>query len=281
MVNIIYDSSCHDSLDLLDLSDPDIHTPSPFTSTLPPLPIDDLSNIKHVSPDHVDTLPSVVDSPNETEFLPNLTSNTSPNNNNNTTFLLDWLHQQYPSIANHFHQHIQSIERLPYDDSIRVTGTNNPSTPISSTPDFLTENLHISSTSNDVSTLYNELSEDNKQALLTQALLTNNTALIHRLLMLTSKNTSVSLANLSEKLLTHEDKHKVPELRYDVQANKRRLLYHNWFTRLLPIIKMFPQTSPIYHDNTIIPFNEPSCIGNQALFLLISAKVDNFYRNLI
>jgi hypothetical protein len=44
---------------------------------------------------------------------------------------------------------------------------------------------------------------------------------------------------------------------------------------------MFPQTSPIYHDNTIIPFNEPSCIGNQALFLLISAKVDNFYRNLI
>ena len=82
-------------------------------------------------------------------------------------------------------------------------------------------------------------------------------------------------------MLTHADKHKIPELRYDVQAHKRRLLYHSWFTRLLPIIKMFPQTSPVYSDNNIVPFTDPSCIGNQALFLLLSARVDNFYRNLI
>jgi hypothetical protein len=135
-----------------------------------------------------------------TEFLPNPSSISK----NNTTFLLDWLHQQYPSIANHFHQHIQSMEHLPNDDGIRVTGVD-----ISCTSNIVfpssSDDYHPSSNSTDVSTLYNELTNDNKQALLTQALLTKNSALINHLLLLTSKNTSITLANLSEKLLTHAE----------------------------------------------------------------------------
>lgn len=90
----------------------------------------------------VDSLHSVVNLSNEADFLPNLSSNTP---NNNTTLLLDWLHQQYQSIATHFHQHILSMERLTYDDGIRVTGTNISSTPKSSNLDLLTDNLRLTS----------------------------------------------------------------------------------------------------------------------------------------
>jgi len=34
-------------------------------------------------------------------------------------------------------------------------------------------------------------------------------------------------------------------------------------------------------DNTIVEFTNPTCVGNQALYLLLCSKVDNFYRNLI
>jgi hypothetical protein len=163
----------------------------------------------------------------------------------------------------------------PDDDGIWITGINTTTTPTTSNINFTSSPM---SSSNEISTLYNELSKDNKQALLTQALITNNNTKIY---LLSSKNSSASLATLSEKLLTHADKHKIPELCYDVQAHKHCLLHHNWFTRLLPIGNFFPQTSPVYNDNNIVPFTDPSCIGNQALFLLLSAQVDNFYRNLI
>lgn len=57
------------------------------------------------------------------------------------------------------------MEHLTYDDGIQVTGTNISSTPKSSNLELLTDNLPISSTSTDISTLYRELSDDNKLAL--------------------------------------------------------------------------------------------------------------------
>jgi len=45
---------------------------------------------------------------------------------------------------------------------------------------------------------------------------------------------------------------------------------------------MFSQTAPVLDaNNGIIEFTDPNCIGNQALYMLISSKIDNFYRNLI
>jgi hypothetical protein len=56
MVHIITDSSDHASSDLLDLSNlvQPVHSSSPFD----PIPIDDLSNIKHVTDDRFDSIPS-------------------------------------------------------------------------------------------------------------------------------------------------------------------------------------------------------------------------------
>jgi len=45
---------------------------------------------------------------------------------------------------------------------------------------------------------------------------------------------------------------------------------------------MFSHTAPVLNaDNAVIEFMDPNGIGNQALYLLLCSKVDNFYRNLI
>jgi hypothetical protein len=90
------------------------------------------------------------------------------------------------------------------------------------------------------------------------------------------------LAKLTKDLLTHSEKHKVTELKYEEQAGKRRLYFHNWLTRLASVIKMFFQTASVLDtDNDIILFPDPHCIGIQALYMLLCSKVDNFYCNLI
>ena len=58
--------------------------------------------------------------------------------------------------------------------------------------------------------------------------------------------------------------------------------FHNWLTRIAHVIKMFPQTAMVLDNkNDIIDVADPSCIGNRPMYLLISSKVDNFYRTLI
>jgi hypothetical protein len=44
---------------------------------------------------------------------------------------------------------------------------------------------------------------------------------------------------------------------------------------------MFPATATVYDNNSIVPFSDPSSVGNQALFMLITARVDNFYHNML
>jgi len=55
----------------------------------------------------------------------------------------------------------------------------------------------------------------------------------------------MQVAKLTKDLLTHSEKHEVPELKYEEQAGKRRLYFHNWLTRLSAVIKMFSQTASV------------------------------------
>mmetsp|Transcript_9596 Transcript_9596/g.13848 ORF Transcript_9596/g.13848 Transcript_9596/m.13848 type:complete len:133 (+) Transcript_9596:1379-1777(+) len=43
---------------------------------------------------------------------------------------------------------------------------------------------------------------------------------------------------------------------------------------------MFKQTSTVFNQEVIVIFKDPSCVGNRALFILVNAKVDNYFRNL-
>ncbi len=43
---------------------------------------------------------------------------------------------------------------------------------------------------------------------------------------------------------------------------------------------MFPETSPVLNKEDIIPFSSVGCIGNKALFLLISSRVDDYLSKL-
>jgi hypothetical protein len=97
-----------------------------------------------------------------------------------------------------------------------------------------------------------------------------------------ASNSKTQLAKLTKDLLTHAEKHKVTELHYEEQAGKRRLYFHNWLTRISAVVKIFSRTAPVLDaNNKIIEFLDSTCIENQALYMLISSKVDNFYRNLI
>jgi hypothetical protein len=44
---------------------------------------------------------------------------------------------------------------------------------------------------------------------------------------------------------------------------------------------MFPETSPVLNKEDIIPFSSVGCIGNKALFLLISSRVDDYFQQAI
>ncbi len=128
---------------------------------------------------------------------------------------------------------------------------------------------------------YLELDEEDQQKLWLQAQASNSTNLINRLLPLWSNNLDTAFPKLIKELLTQRDKNNVPELRFDPHPNKWCLLYTNRLARLLPIIKMFSKTAPVYDNETIILFDDPSCICNQALFMHITTKVNNFYCNML
>jgi hypothetical protein len=70
------------------------------------------------------------------------------------------------------------------------------------------------------------------------------------------------LAKLTKELLTHCEKHKVTELRYEEQAGKRRLYFHNWLTRIAAVIKMFSHTALVLNaENDVIEFMNPKESG--------------------
>ncbi len=129
---------------------------------------------------------------------------------------------------------------------------------------------------------YYDLDEDSKKALMTTAISTNNMDLQRALLSLRqNQNNPGSLAKLAKDLIKLADTYKVPELRFDEQAKKRRYNYHTWISKLRPILAMFSQTSSVLTDDTVTPFSDPTCIGNKALYLLIGSRVDGYFQRAI
>jgi hypothetical protein len=51
--------------------------------------------------------------------------------------------------------------------------------------------------------------------------------------------------------------------------------------KLLPILAMFPQTSSVLPKDKVVPFEDPTCIGNRALYLLLSARTDTYFQHAI
>ena len=203
--------------------------------------------------------------------------------------ILDWLEKQNPGLADSFAQEFNVSTNRP-TGIFRTPKTDRPDHQFNSrgcpTPaPFDPATVHSQAIA-DITAQYSELNEEGQKDLWLSALASNDSALIHALTNLrvqnTKANSSTQLAKLTKDLLTHSEKHKVNELKYEEQAGKRRLYFHNWLTRLAAVIKMFAQTASVLDiDNDIILFSDPTCIGNRALYMLLCSKVDNFYRNLI
>jgi hypothetical protein len=94
-------------------------------------------------------------------------------------------------------------------------------------------------------------------------------------------NQTTLQAKLAKELITLAEKYKVPELTFDTKATKRRVNYLLWISKILPILAMFPQTNQILKDFDVTSYDHPEDIGNKALYLLISAKVDEYFQRAI
>jgi len=197
--------------------------------------------------------------------------------------ILKWLEKQNPILADSFASDFKistsQSTRLPRPSIIPGMTQNSNKMGSINTVNNITVVEHLTKQ-------YQELNEDGQKDLWLGALASNNTDLIQALtnirLQNNNTNSKSQLAKLTKVLLTHSEKHKVTELKYEEQAGKRRLYFHNWLTRMSAIIKMFSQTAPVLDvENNIIEFDDPNCVGNQALYMLLCSKVDNFYRALI
>jgi hypothetical protein len=127
---------------------------------------------------------------------------------------------------------------------------------------------------------YDILDDDNKKSLFQLAMTTTNPVLQKAIIQLQeSKATNLTSlqAKLVKELIALAEKYKVPELTFDTKATKRRANYYLWSSKLRPILAKFPQTNKVLHDGNITSFNDPEDIGNKALYLVISAKVDEYF----
>lgn len=141
---------------------------------------------------------------------------------------------------------------------------NNPQLPA------MTASYHL--VVNNILRHYHTLTEEGQKDLWLGALASNDADLIQELTLLRMStaitNSNGQLAKLTKDFLTHSEKHKLNELKYEENAGKRRLYFHNWLTRLAQVIKMFSQTAAVFDtNNNVVPFSDPACIGNRALYL--------------
>ena len=72
-----------------------------------------------------------------------------------------------------------------------------------------------------------------------------------------------------------------PKLKWDDLANRRRTSWHNWVARITSIFAMSKQTSSVLLGNQIVPLKDPTCVGNQPLFMIVGANVDNYLQSLL
>jgi hypothetical protein len=128
---------------------------------------------------------------------------------------------------------------------------------------------------------YETLDKDSKNELLKYAISAGNENLQSRLLMLRQGKSGTSLAKLTKELIKLADSYKIPELKFDEQASKRRFNYQAWLMKLQPILAMFTQTASVLPKDKVIPFSDPNAIGNRALYLLISSRTDSYFQRAI
>jgi hypothetical protein len=130
---------------------------------------------------------------------------------------------------------------------------------------------------------YDQLDDSSKQALMHQAISSNNELLQSRLMLLrdADKKDRLSLAKLTKEIIKLADTYKVPELKLDEQASKRCYNYQTWIMKLHPILAMFPQTASVLPRDSIIPFQDLHSIGNRALYLLLSTRTDSYFQRAI
>jgi hypothetical protein len=128
---------------------------------------------------------------------------------------------------------------------------------------------------------YENLDEDSKNELFRYAISSGNENLQSRLLLLRQNKNGTTLAKLTKELIKLAESYKVPELKFDEQASKRRFNYQAWIMKLQPILAMFNQTATVMPHDKIIPFTDPHALGNRALYLLISSRTDSYFQRAI
>jgi hypothetical protein len=84
-------------------------------------------------------------------------------------------------------------------------------------------------------------------------------------MMLRESKTGTSLAKLTKGLIKLVYSYKVPELKYDKQASKRKYNYQTWQMKLQQILEMFTQTACVLPRDKVVPFADPAAMGNRAL----------------
>jgi hypothetical protein len=105
-----------------------------------------------------------------------------------------------------------------------------------------------------------------------------NENLQSHILMLRQNKSGTTIAKLTKELIKLAESYKVPELKFDKQASKRRFNYQAWLMKIQPILVMFLQTSSVLPHGKVVPFSDPHAIGNRALYLLIASRADSYFQ---
>jgi hypothetical protein len=153
--------------------------------------------------------------------------------------------------------------------------------PESTNPKLAITSDEISYTMGALLDKYETLDEESKSELLKYAISSGNETLQSCLMMLRADKTGTSLAKLTKELIKLAESYKVPELKFDEQASKQRHNYQTWLMKLQPILAMFTQTASVLPRDKVVPFTDPTALGNRAFYLLISSQVDSYFQRAI
>jgi len=141
--------------------------------------------------------------------------------------ILDWLEKQYPDLADSFAQefHLSTNQSTRISHSPKIVHSSKvPKSRHSPDPAPRDMSKFHRNAIDDILEQYQELNEEGQKDLWLSALASNDTELIRELTNFRVRNakvnSSMQLAKLTKDLLTHSEKHKVPELKYEEQAGK-------------------------------------------------------------
>jgi hypothetical protein len=73
-------------------------------------------------------------------------------------------------------------------------------------------------------------------------------------------------AKLAKEHIKLANTYDVPELKFSEQAVKHQSSYTAWITKLKTILSRFPNTMNLIGRDAILPFSDPNCFENKAIF---------------